>query len=77
MEAPFSPGGTSAKQLVEQIYSTGRSQIIHGTRPSLVDDLESLRERAEFLASLMLRASINWLDTYAGIDDVGAFATQP
>ena len=37
----------------------------------------SLRERAEFLASLMLRASINWLDTYAGIDDVGAFATQP
>ena len=29
------------------------------------------------LASLMLRASINWLDTYAGIDDVGAFATQP
>ena len=76
MEAPFLPGGTSAKQLVEQIYSTGRSQIIHGTRPSLVDDLESLRERAEFLASLMLRASINWLDTYAGIDDVGAFATQ-
>jgi hypothetical protein len=68
--------GTSATRLVEEIYNTGRSQIVHGTRSSLVDDLEELRARAELLAALVLRASIHWLDTYAGIDDVNAFATQ-
>jgi hypothetical protein len=76
IDAPFLTDGTSAKRLVDEIYNTGRSQIVHGTRSSLVDDLEELRARAEVLASLVLRASIHWLDTYAGIDDVNAFATQ-
>jgi hypothetical protein len=75
MNAAFLFDGMSAKQLVEQIYSRGRSQIIHGSRSSLVDDLEQLRARAEFLAAHVLRGSILWLDTYDGIDDVGAFAT--
>lgn len=77
MDAPFLKDGTSAKQLVEQIYETGRSRIIHGTRSSLIDDLDKLRARAELLATMVLRASIHWLDSYIGPDDVSAFTTSP
>jgi Apea-like HEPN len=76
IDASFLTDGTSAKRLVEEIYNKGRSQIVHGTRSSLIDDLEELRARAELLAAHVLRASIHWLDTYAGIGDVNAFATQ-
>jgi hypothetical protein len=77
MEAPFLSDGTSARQLVEQIYETGRSRIVHGTRSSLIDDLEQLRARAELLATIVLRACTHWLDSYTGPDDVDAFATSP
>jgi hypothetical protein len=63
LDAPFLLDGTSARPLVEQIYDTGRSRIVHGTRSSLVEDLEELRARAEFLAATVLRASIHWLRT--------------
>jgi len=76
MDAPFLGNGTSAKQLVEQIYETGRSRIVHGTRSSLIDDLDELRARAELLATIVLRACIFWLDTYTGPDDVSAFTTS-
>jgi hypothetical protein len=75
-DAPFLNDGTSVKQLVVQIYETGRSRIVHGTRSSLIDDLEQLRTRAELLATIVLRACIFWLDTYTGPDDVSAFATS-
>lgn len=74
-DAPFLTDGTTVKQLVVQIYETGRSRIVHGTRSSLIDDLEQLRTRAELLATIVLRACIGWLDTYSGPDDVSAFAT--
>lgn len=76
VNAPFLNDGTSVKQLVVQIYETGRSRIVHGTRSSLIDDLEQLRARAELLATIVLRACIFWLDTYTGADDVSAFATS-
>jgi len=76
MDAPFLNDGTSAKQLVTQIYEIGRSRIVHGTRSSLIDDLDELRARAELLATVVLRACIVWLDTYAGSDDVSAFTTS-
>ena len=77
MDAPFLSDGTSARKLVEQIYETGRSRIVHGTRSSLIDDLDQLRARAELLATAVLRACSFWLDTYTGADDVSAFATSP
>ena len=76
MDAPFLSDGTSARKLVEQIYDTGRSQIVHGTHPRLLDDLEQLRAWAEFLSSLVLRACITWLEGYTGPDDVDAFRTS-
>ena len=76
MDAPFLNDGTSAKQLVEQIYETGRSRIVHGTRSSLIDDLDQLRARAELLATIVLRACIFWLGTYSGPDDVSALSTS-
>jgi hypothetical protein len=76
LDAPFLSDGTSAKQLVTQIYETGRSRIVHGTRSSLIDDLDQLRARAEMLATIVLKACIFWLDTYAGPDDVSAFTTS-
>ena len=76
INAPFLNDGTTAKQLVEQIYETGRSRIVHGTRSSLIDDLDKLRARAELLATIVLRACIFWLGTYTGPDDVSAFATS-
>jgi len=76
MDAPFLNDDTSARQLVEQIYEKGRSRIVHGTRPSLIDDLEQLHARAEMLATFVLRTCIQWLGTYSGPDDVGAFATS-
>ena len=76
MNAPFWNDGMSAKELVKQIYETGRSQIVHGTHPGLTDDLEQVRVRAEALATLMLCACISWLDTYTGPDDLDAFANS-
>lgn len=75
MNAPFLQDGTSAKQLVKQIYTTGRSRIVHGASPDLIYDLDKLRVRSELLATIVLRACIHWLDTYDGNDDVAAFAT--
>jgi Apea-like HEPN len=59
LDAPFLTDGTSAKHLVEQIYDTGRSRIVHGSRPSLVEDFDQLRARAEMLARFTLRACIH------------------
>jgi hypothetical protein len=74
MDAAFL--NTSAKKLVEKIYRTGRSQIVHGVHSGLVDGLDQLRMRAELLATIVLRACISWLDTYEGPDDVSAFASS-
>jgi hypothetical protein len=76
MNAPFLNDGTSAKKLIQQIYDTGRSKIVHGTRSSLIDDLDQMRARAELLATIVLSACIFWLDTYSGPDDVSAFSSS-
>jgi hypothetical protein len=74
MDAPFLTDGTTARKLVQQIYETGRSQIVHGSKSELIDDLDSLRGRAEFLATQMLRACIAWLESHSGPDDPDAFS---
>jgi hypothetical protein len=73
MNAQFLTDGTSAKELVEQIYNTGRSRIVHGTRPSVFEDLNSLRSKAELLTTSVLRACVHWLRDYSGLDDVNAY----
>lgn len=76
MDAPFLTDGTTAKQLVEDVYEGGRSRIVHGTRPRILEDVAELRVRAEFLATIVLSQCCRWWDTYTGDDDVGAFATS-
>jgi hypothetical protein len=73
MGAPFLRDGTSTRTLVTRIYDTGRSQIIHGSRPSLVADLRELRAQAELLATITLRGCIRWLQSYSGPDDEDAY----
>ncbi len=70
---PVLTNGMSAEDLVKEIYSGGRSRIIHGTRQTLAEDLNETRRRAEFFAALIVRVSILWLGSYRGADDESAF----
>lgn len=75
-DGKFLTDGTSLKSLVDRIYNAGRSRIVHGSRPSLVDDLGELRVHSEWLATITLRACIHWLEHYNGADEESAFRTS-
>lgn len=57
--------GTTVEKLMSEVYARGRSQFLHGGRPTLVEDLAVPRVRAEVLAALVLKSYIAWMDPRA------------
>jgi hypothetical protein len=64
------------KQLVDDVYKRGRSEILHGNRYDRLDDLEEERRRAFELARIALSVSAARLHSYTGVDDDKAFVTM-
>lgn len=57
---PIRPNGPNLKQVVEKIYSEGRSRTIHGTHSKLGQDWTRTRGLAEQFARLCLISCIEW-----------------
>jgi len=57
---PIRANGPTLKQAVDEIYSDGRSQTIHGVNKRLGHDWSNTRSLAEQFARLCLLACIDW-----------------
>lgn len=65
---PFLKDGTTLRQTVEKIYNEGRSQLGHGGRDALLEDLPFSREGADQIASIALERYALYLNLYTGAD---------
>lgn len=65
--------GRTLKQLIIDIYGKGRSQIAHGNHYDRLKSFETIREYAEYLASIVLSESAMRLQNYSGTDSDKAF----
>jgi hypothetical protein len=65
--------GTTLKGDVESLYRQARSQLSHGGRPALLEDMPLSREKADRLVAGALCQYICCLDRYGGTDDYTAF----
>jgi len=65
------------RQLIEEIYNSGRSQILHGTHFDRLVSFEASRSYAAELARIALIESALRLSDYTGADDAKAFRTIP
>jgi hypothetical protein len=70
---PITRDGTTLKQIVEDLYSEGRSQIGHGSKLGILEDYSFSRQRSSFFVRDVLREAIVRLSTYQGEDDLKAF----
>lgn len=57
---PIFVDGPSMSKLVDEIYSDGRSKLIHGSNLNLRSDWRSVRERSEKLARMCLISCLSW-----------------
>ena len=73
-EAPIRPEGPTMKQVIERIYSEGRSRTIHGTNDKLGYDWTVTRGLAEQFARLCLGACIEWAGNNPSSDDTAQLA---
>ena len=68
-EAPIRKDGPSFKAAINQLYSQGRSQLLHGSSDRLGRDWEDQRELAETLARFCLILCFEWAAQHAECDD--------
>ena len=68
---------TTLRTVAKDIYNSGRSQILHGTRHDRMESFESDRGSATFLARLALLHGALRLQTYSGPDEAESFLTMP
>ena len=68
---------TTLKAVAKDIYNSGRSQILHGTRHDRMESFESDRGSATYLARFALLDAALRLETYTGPDEAEAFLTMP
>ena len=57
---PVFRDGSAMRKVVDEIYSDGRSRIIHGTNVNLRSDWRGVRERSEKLARMCLISCLRW-----------------
>ena len=78
-DAAFTRGTkkTTLKAVAKDIYNSGRSQILHGTRHDRMESFESDRGSATYLARFALLDAALRLETYTGPDEAEAFLTMP
>ncbi|MFQ6310103.1 hypothetical protein [Lysobacter capsici] len=67
---------TTLKAVVKDIYDSGRSQILHGTRHDRMEAFERDRDAAAYLARLALIEAALRLQGYKGADEPKAFRTM-
>jgi hypothetical protein len=65
--------GTSIQSVITTIYNDGRSQLGHGGRPALLEDLPIDRGIADQVAARTLDLCLCRLRSYKGPDDIDAF----
>jgi hypothetical protein len=65
--------GTTLKGDVENLYKQARSQLSHGGRPALLEDMPLSREKADQLVASALCRYICCLDRYDGTDAYATF----
>lgn len=68
---------TTLRTVVKDIYDSGRSQILHGTRHDRMEAFESDRNAAAYLARLALIEAALRLEGYTGVDEAKSFRTMP
>lgn len=68
---------TTLRAVVKDIYDSGRSQILHGTRHDRMEAFESDRNAAAYLARLVLIEAALRLEGYTGADEAKSFRTMP
>ena len=73
-EATIRPGGPRMKEVINHIYSEGRSRTIHGTNDKLGYDWTITRGLAEQFARLCLLSCIDWVGKNPSSDDPGLLA---
>jgi hypothetical protein len=66
---PIRPGGPSLKQVIDEIYSDGRSRTIHGTNDKLGHDWSVTRDVAEQFGRLCLLVCIDWAASNPSSDE--------
>ena len=67
--AAVRPDGTTLKQVIDEIYSDGRSRTIHGTNVKLGHDWTGTKSMAEQFARLGLLLCIDWATNNPSSDD--------
>jgi hypothetical protein len=70
---PITRDGTTLKQIVEDLYSEGRSQIAHGSKLGILEDYSFSRQRSSFFVRDVLREAIVRLSNYQGEDELEGF----
>jgi len=73
LSAKFLSDGTSLAKAVDELYNTGRSQLAHGGRPALVQDLPFQPAVADLIASEALITYALCLNAYTGDDEYEDF----
>ena len=68
-EAPIRADGPSFKSAINQLYSRGRSRLLHGSSDRLGHDWEDQRELAETLARYCLILCFEWAAQHPECDD--------
>ena len=67
---------STLRAVVKDIYDSGRSQILHGSRHDRMEAFESDRNAATYLTRLALIEAALRLEVYKGADDAKAFRTM-
>lgn len=64
--------GRTTKETIKQIYSDGRSQLIHGSSDNFAHDWSDIRQTAEAVAQFCLVQAISWMEHNPNSDDLNA-----
>lgn len=69
-EDPMMTDGRTMRGVIEDIYDTGRSRLIHGSSVNFAHDWSRSRASAEAVGRLLLVASCEWFCQNPAIDDI-------
>lgn len=67
------PNPKTLRKLIEEVYNTGRSQILHGTQYNRLNSYAEMRKLTEQIARDVLINAAMELDSYTGDDEDKAF----
>lgn len=71
---PIRANGPSFSKVIDDLYSQGRSRLIHGSSDRIGHDWQDQRDLAESLARITLITCLDWAANYEGVDDPKSIA---